>query len=132
MNKNIRIIAVGALVVLVTTAQRSMNEPATLLILNAKVYPADGRGVFYEAVAVRGNRIVAVGTTAEIGKLRGPATEVLDARGAAVLPGFNDVHTHMLSGGLALDDVDLACSRTSSSSRPTCSSVRQRYAMTSP
>jgi predicted amidohydrolase YtcJ len=112
MNKNIRIIAVGALVVLVTTAQRSMNEPATLLILNAKVYPADGRGVFYEAVAVRGNRIVAVGTTAEIGKLRGPATEVLDARGAAVLPGFNDVHTHMLSGGLALDDVDLQGAQT--------------------
>jgi predicted amidohydrolase YtcJ len=97
---------------LATSAQRSTNEAATLVILNGKVYPADGRGVFYEAVAIRGNRIAAVGTTAEIGKLRGPATEVLDVHGAAVMPGFNDVHTHMLSGGLALDDVDLQGAQT--------------------
>jgi hypothetical protein len=103
---------VCAVALLAASAQRPTNEPATLLILNGKVYPADGRGVFYEAVAVRGNRIVAVGTTADINRLRGAGTEVLDARGAAVMPGFNDVHTHMLSGGLALDDVDLQGAQT--------------------
>src|SRR5262245_36764161 len=93
-------------------AQQSADTPADLLILNGKVYSADGRGTFYEAIAVRGNRIGAVGTTAEIGRLRGPRTTIIDARGAAVMPGFNDVHTHMLSGGLALDDVDLQGART--------------------
>src|SRR5262245_17311407 len=112
MTTHIRAVLVSAVALLATSAQRSTNDTATLLILNGKVYPADGRGVFYEAVAVRGNRIVAVGTTADIGKLRGPATEVIDAHGAAVMPGFNDVHTHMLSGGLALDDVDLQGAQT--------------------
>src|SRR5262249_14565563 len=100
-------VAIGALFLLGTTAQRSTNDAASLLILNGKLYPADGRAVVYEAVAIRGTRIAAVGTTADISKRRGPATEVIDAHGAAVMPGFNDVHTHMLSGGLALEDVDL-------------------------
>ena len=104
-------VAIGAVVLLATSAQRT-NEPASLLVVNGKVYSADGRGTFYEAVAVRGNRIVAVGTTADLTNLRGPNTEVVDARGAAVMPGFNDVHTHMLSGGLALDDVDLQGAQT--------------------
>src|SRR5262245_40584117 len=112
MKPRIRAVVVCAVALLALSAQRSTNDAATLVILNGKVYSADGRGVFYEAVAVRGNRIAAVGTTAEISKLRGSATEVIDARGAAVMPGFNDVHTHMLSGGLALDDVDLQGAQT--------------------
>jgi predicted amidohydrolase YtcJ len=112
MNTHTRAVIVCAVALLATSAQRSTTDAATLVILNGKVYPADGRGVFYEAVAVRGNRIAAIGTTAEISKLRGPATEVVDARGAAVMPGFNDVHTHMLTGGLALDDVDLQGAQT--------------------
>ena len=105
--RNIRHAALCLLALFLASAQRSTNAPADLLILNGKVYPAGGSTTFHEAVAVRGNRIVASGTTAEIGRLRGPSTTVVDAHGAAVLPGFNDVHTHMLSGGLALDDVDL-------------------------
>ena len=61
---------------------------------------------------MRGNTIAAVGTTEDVGRLRGPKTEVVDAGGAAVLPGFNDVHTHMLSGGLAMDDVELGGAET--------------------
>ncbi len=93
-------------------AQRSgVQAPADLLIVNGKVYPADGQA-FHQAVAVRGNRIVAVGMTEEVEKLRGPKTEVVDAGGAAVVPGFNDVHTHMLSGGLEMDNVDLQGAQT--------------------
>jgi predicted amidohydrolase YtcJ len=83
------------------------TAPADLLVVSGKVYTADGRGTFAQAVAVRGNSIAAVGATQEVERLRGPKTEVVDAAGAAVLPGFNDVHTHMLSGGLALDNVEL-------------------------
>ncbi len=87
-------------------------QTADLLILNAKVYTADGSGKFQEAVAIRGNRILRVGRTQEISALRGPKTQVIDAQGAAVVPGFNDIHVHLLSGGLALDNVRLQGART--------------------
>ena len=96
----------------VATQSPAQNAPADLLILNGKAYTADGSGTFKEAIAVRGNRIAAVGATSEIEKLRGPKTEVVDAGGAAVLPGFNDVHTHMLSGGLEMENVNLQGAQT--------------------
>jgi hypothetical protein len=80
--------------------------PADLLILPGKVYPGDGAG-FQQAVAVRGNRIVAVGTSEDLAQLRGPNTQVVDARGGAVMPGFSDAHAHMLSGGLEKENVNL-------------------------
>jgi predicted amidohydrolase YtcJ len=89
-------------------AQRQTDSaPADLLILNGKVYTADGSGTFAQAVAIRGNTIVAVGSAADVEKFRGPKTEVINAHGGAVLPGFNDAHTHMLSGGLEMDTVNL-------------------------
>ena len=95
------------------TAQRPADSaPADLLIQNGKVYTAGKNGRFAQAVAVRGNTIAAVGTAQEIERLRGPQTQVVDAGGGAVLPGFNDVHTHMLSGGLAMDTVELGSAGT--------------------
>jgi hypothetical protein len=88
------IVAAGAGLALAAQAP-ALTAPADLLVVNGKVYTADGRGSFAQAVAVRGNTIAAVGTTQEIERLHGPKTEVVDAAGAAVLPGFNDVHTHM-------------------------------------
>lgn len=85
--------------------------PADLVVVNGHVYPGDG-GAFAQALAVRGNRIEAIGTNEAIAALRGPETEVVDAQGAAVVPGFNDTHTHMLSGGLDLDNVDLQGAQT--------------------
>jgi hypothetical protein len=64
------------------TQNPPQNTPADLLILNGKVDTADGSGTFNEAIAVRGNRIAAVGATSNIEKLRGPQTEVVDAGGA--------------------------------------------------
>jgi predicted amidohydrolase YtcJ/acetyl esterase/lipase len=89
-------------------AQRPAPDAAAdLLIVNGKVYTADGSGTFAQAVAVRGNTIVSTGTTQALERFRGPKTEIVDAGGAAVLPGFNDVHTHMLSGGLSMENVEL-------------------------
>src|SRR5262245_15918065 len=97
---------VACLLTLVAWQPRAASD-ADLLIVNGKVYPAGASGVFHEAVAIGGNRIIAVGSRADIEKLRGAKTQIVDARGAAVVPGFDDIHTHMLSGGLALEDVDL-------------------------
>ncbi|HEY0379537.1 MAG TPA: amidohydrolase [Pyrinomonadaceae bacterium] len=80
---------------------------AELVVYNAKVRTMDARQPVAEAIAVYGNRIVAVGSSEEIRKLAGKGTRLLDARGALVLPGFNDAHVHFLSGGFQLASVDL-------------------------
>ncbi|QHN05471.1 amidohydrolase [Granulicella sp. WH15] len=59
------------------------------------------------AVAVTNSTIVAVGTDAEVLRLKGPRTEVVDLNGAFVMPGFNDAHTHMAQAGLQRLTVNL-------------------------
>jgi len=93
-------------------AQTARESAADVVILNGNVYTADGSGKFEEALAIQGNRIRRVGRNQDISLLREPKTQVIDARGAAVLPGFNDTHVHFLSGGLALDNVMLQGART--------------------
>ena len=80
---------------------------ANLLILNGRVWTGVPSRPEAEAVAVVGGRVAAVGTTADLAAWRGPATRVLDAGGARVVPGFNDSHVHFMGGGLQLDNVDL-------------------------
>jgi len=60
-----------------------------------------------EAIAVRGDRILAVGKTADIEKLKGPQTQVIDLGGRFVMPGFNDAHLHLADAGLKKLNVDL-------------------------
>lgn len=61
-----------------------------------------------EAIAVRGDRILAVGKNLEIQKLKGPETKVVDLAGHFVMPGFNDAHLHLSDAGLQKLNVDLA------------------------
>jgi len=65
-----------------------------------------------EAIAVRGDRIVAVGTRDEIAKLKGPETRVVDLGGHFVMPGFNDAHMHLASAGLEKLNVDMVGVKT--------------------
>jgi predicted amidohydrolase YtcJ len=60
-----------------------------------------------EAIAVRGDRIQAVGENTEILKLRGPDTQVIDLAGHFVMPGINDAHAHLEDGGFDRMNVDL-------------------------
>jgi hypothetical protein len=85
----------------------AQNMTADLIIVNANVHTMDRRRPSAEAVAVFGNRIAAVGTTAEIRKLAGAGTRVIDARGSLVLPSFNDSHVHFTDGGQHLAAVQL-------------------------
>lgn len=80
---------------------------ADLVIVNANVRTMDSKQPTAEAVAVYGGRVMAVGSSNEIRKLVGKGTRVIDARGALLLPGFNDSHVHFLSGGFQLSSVDL-------------------------
>jgi predicted amidohydrolase YtcJ len=80
---------------------------ADTIIINAAVHTMDPAQPNAEAVAIYGNRIVAVGSSKEIRKLAGPTTRTIDANKRLLLPGFNDAHTHFLSGGFQLSSVDL-------------------------
>lgn len=70
-----------------------------LLLTNGKIITVDERFTIAEAVAVAGERIVAVGTSAEIAALGGPDTAIIDVGGRAVIPGLIDNHMHLLRAG---------------------------------
>ena len=80
---------------------------ADMVLLNGRIWTVDAGRPWAEAAAVRGGRIAAVGTTAEIRPLAGLDTAVLDLKGAFVLPGFIDSHVHFINGGLSLLSVQL-------------------------
>ena len=80
--------------------ERAGGLKADRVIVNGSVITVDPRRPRAEAVAIRAGRFAAVGSTAEIEPLIGPATEVLDARGKTVVPGFIDAHVHVLSSGI--------------------------------
>jgi predicted amidohydrolase YtcJ len=104
----VAIVAATLIAGLIVGAQRDDSSgPVDLIIHNAKVYAADPLGSMAEAVAVRGNTILHVGTSREILRYRRPQTTVIDAKGVAVLPGFIDSHASFVAGGLARDGVDL-------------------------
>ncbi len=66
-----------------------------------------GAGKRAEALAVVGDRILAVGTRDEIMKLKGPETKIVDLEGHFVMPGFNDAHMHLASAGLEKMNVNM-------------------------
>ncbi len=78
-----------------------LGADADLILHNAKVVTVDARFSIAQAVAIRGNKIVAVGADADVLKReRGPKTQVLDLHGRTVLPGLIDAHVHALESGL--------------------------------
>lgn len=98
--------AMFCVLVLICTAEAQKPE-ADLIITNARVWTVDRSQPEAQAVAVLGDRIVAVGAAADVAAWRGPHTKVIDAGGKLVLPGFNDAHVHFVSGGQQLDNIDL-------------------------
>jgi predicted amidohydrolase YtcJ len=88
-------------------AQNDSKPAADLIITNASVWTVDNARPKAQAVAVLGDRIVAVGSSAEVDAWRGPRTQVIDAGGKLLLPGFNDSHVHFMSGGQQLDNVEV-------------------------
>src|SRR5262245_32648783 len=86
------IVAATLIAGLIVGAQRDDNDgPVDIIIHNAKVYtagPPANDGEMAEAIAIRGNQVLRVGSDREIQRLRRPQTTMIDAKGGAVLPGF--------------------------------------------
>ena len=81
--------------------------PADLVVTNAIIYTADSAHPRAEALAVRGDRIVFVGSNAEAAAFAAPATVRIDAGGRPLYPGFIDAHAHLRNLSLILATLDL-------------------------
>jgi predicted amidohydrolase YtcJ len=98
---------------LIVGAQRDDNSgPVDLIIHNGHVYTADAHGTMAQAIAIRGNTILRVGSDRDVMRYRRPQTEVIDANGGAILPGFNDAHASLIGAGLAQQEVNFAGAST--------------------
>src|SRR6202158_4520958 len=86
----------------------AQTKPAAdFIIQNAHIWTVDPSRPEAEAVAILGDRIVAVGSRQQVDAWGGPHTRVVDAAGKRLLPGFNDAHVHFMDGGSQLDNVEL-------------------------
>jgi predicted amidohydrolase YtcJ len=83
------------------------QDSADVILVNGRIYTLEESRPWAEALAIEGNRILAVGTNAEIRRLRGTATKEIDLGGAFASPGFNDSHVHVDGTGALLTGVNL-------------------------
>ena len=118
-----RLAAVLAFVVAPLTAAVPLaaSEKADRIFINGKVWTGEDKPPRAEAVAVRANTILAVGKSSDIRSLAEKGTEIVDLKGRFLGPGFIDAHLHLVSGSLAMAEVDL-------DGAPTLAEVQRRIA----
>jgi predicted amidohydrolase YtcJ len=93
--------------VAVSPAVANAQNQADLILTHGKIWTENPKQPEVEAIAIVGNRIVALGDSAAISALAGPHTTVIDLKGRRVVPGFNDAHVHFYMGGEGLTSVQL-------------------------
>jgi predicted amidohydrolase YtcJ len=86
------IVGISVVAGLIVGAQREADPAVDLLVYNGRVYTGDPNAPIAEAVAIRGNRILRIGSNREIKRLRRNAATVIDAHGGSILPGFADTY----------------------------------------
>jgi len=106
--KRLSVFVLSLIALLVTgCAPAPAGDAADTILINGAVYTVDDSLPWAEAVAIKGNVIMAVGSNADIEALAGPDTRTIDLGGAFVSPGFNDGHVHVGSTGALLIGVNL-------------------------
>ncbi len=109
-----RLLALASIISLCASPQAA-NPPssaADTVILNARIYTVNPQQTWAEALAISGEKIIAVGSTNEIQKYRNASTKIIDAQSHFVLPGFVDCHIHFMDGSMGLTRVDLNDAKT--------------------
>ncbi|MCU1284735.1 MAG: Amidohydrolase 3 [Acidobacteriales bacterium] len=92
-------------------ASDQKSAPETIFV-NGKIYSGVAKSENATAMAVRSGRVLAVGSSESIRKLATPTTKVVDLGGHFTMPGFNDAHTHLASGGFEKLNVNLVGSKS--------------------
>lgn len=110
------LVAALAVVTLMSASSCSKHQPgpdpATLAVTGARIWTGNPEQPWAEALAVQGERIVAVGSDSEIEAWIGQGTRIIAAEGGFVAPGFIDAHVHFLEGGFRLSSVQLRDAKT--------------------
>jgi predicted amidohydrolase YtcJ len=91
-----------------------VREQAELIVIHGDIHTMHPDRPRAQAMAVTGDRIMAVGDTATVLSLKGDSTRVIDAGGRVVVPGFNDAHVHFCNGGRQLSNVELRTAQSPS------------------
>ena len=95
-----------SIIIMAAISSCSPKEKADLVIINGKIFTVDEAKPIVQAIAIKGENIIAVGTTSEISALiEKNSTKIIDAGGRLVIPGFNDAHVHF--GPLDPDYIEL-------------------------
>src|SRR3954454_22636586 len=89
----------AALIVAAGSFVHSQQAAPDVVLSNGTIITVDERFTIAQAVAIKSDRIVAVGTNQEIGRLAGPGTRRIDLKGRAVTPGLIDNHMHVVRAG---------------------------------
>ena len=100
-------LAAAGLTTMAARGGQQTTAPATLVLTNGKVVTVDATPAEAEAVAIRGDRIVAVGTSGEMKRYVGQGTEVIDLKGQLAIPGFIESHGHFTGVGEAQLNLNL-------------------------
>lgn len=107
-----KLFLLAATVLLLTLIPAPQTQTADIVFRNGNVYTANDKAPRAEAIAVKADRIIFVGTNADAQKLVGQNTRVVDLKGKTVLPGFTDSHQHL--SGVGLREMTLNLEGTSS------------------
>jgi predicted amidohydrolase YtcJ len=96
------VLVVGAFFFLTGAPVEAQEGFGERILFHAKVFTGDAQNPYAEAVAIRGDKIVAVGSLAEVEKSVSAKAERVDLDGRSLFPGFIDSHSHSIDGGLSL------------------------------
>ena len=96
----------------INTAGQNVIETADLIITDTRIWTGNEKQPIVEAMAIKGEKILAIGNKEEILKLKGDNTKTIELHGNFITPGFIDSHVHLLTGGFNLSSVQLRDAKT--------------------
>jgi hypothetical protein len=108
-----RLVFTFAITIFLTSCDTETDSiKADLIITNANIWTGNSDSPKAEAMAIKGDTILAIGSAVDIQKFKGKSTEVIDVQNKFITPGFIDTHVHLLMGGNSLLSVQLRDAKT--------------------
>ncbi len=99
-------------ILIFSSCEDATKDVATRIVIDTKIWTGNSKLPYAQAMAIAGDTILAIGTTTDILAHKGDNTEVINAKGKFITPGFIDSHVHLMTGGRSLLSVDLRDAKT--------------------